>query len=111
MTFHCCCRWLWFLYIFRASFFARVQYLHFIAVMYMETDAPKVNGDSQTHYGQNLVNGLKKEEEIEKAAVQKLSKEHDVVLKTFRLLIADLCQQFGGGHPGYGESSHAITEC
>ncbi|OIW31452.1 putative transketolase [Coniochaeta ligniaria NRRL 30616] len=25
---------------------------------------------------------------------------HDVVLKTFRLLIADLCQQFGGGHPG-----------
>lgn len=32
--------------------------------------------------------------------VQKLSKDHDTVLKTFRLLIADLCQQFGGGHPG-----------
>ncbi|CEJ61250.1 Putative Transketolase [Penicillium brasilianum] len=32
--------------------------------------------------------------------VQKLSKEHDLVLKTFRLLIADLCQQFSGGHPG-----------
>lgn len=30
-----------------------------------------------------------------------LSSEHDIVLKTFRLLIADLCQQFGGGHPGY----------
>lgn len=29
-----------------------------------------------------------------------LSKDHDLVLKTFRLLIADLCQQFGGGHPG-----------
>ncbi|KAK6369479.1 hypothetical protein LTS17_009385 [Exophiala oligosperma] len=29
----------------------------------------------------------------------KLSKEHDLVLKTFRLLIADLCQQFKGGHP------------
>ncbi|BCS27968.1 transketolase family protein [Aspergillus puulaauensis] len=28
------------------------------------------------------------------------SSQHDVVLKTFRLLIADLCQQFGGGHPG-----------
>ncbi|KAL4923529.1 transketolase family protein [Aspergillus undulatus] len=28
------------------------------------------------------------------------SSEHDTVLKTFRLLIADLCQQFGGGHPG-----------
>ena len=29
-----------------------------------------------------------------------LSAEHDHVLKTFRLLIADLCQQFNGGHPG-----------
>ncbi|KAL3478173.1 Transketolase, thiamine diphosphate binding domain-containing protein [Aspergillus californicus] len=28
------------------------------------------------------------------------SSHHDIVLKTFRLLIADLCQQFGGGHPG-----------
>ncbi|KAL4985452.1 Transketolase, thiamine diphosphate binding domain-containing protein [Aspergillus falconensis] len=28
------------------------------------------------------------------------SSQHDIVLKTFRLLIADLCQQFGGGHPG-----------
>jgi dihydroxyacetone synthase len=25
---------------------------------------------------------------------------HPLVLKTFRLLIADLCQQFNGGHPG-----------
>ncbi|ODM14717.1 Dihydroxyacetone synthase [Aspergillus cristatus] len=32
--------------------------------------------------------------------VQRLSKDHDLVLKTFRMLIADLCQQFGGGHPG-----------
>jgi dihydroxyacetone synthase len=28
------------------------------------------------------------------------SQEHDIVLKTFRLLISDLCQQFNGGHPG-----------
>lgn len=28
------------------------------------------------------------------------SKDHDMVLKTIRLLVADLCQQFGGGHPG-----------
>ncbi|RFU81942.1 dihydroxyacetone synthase [Trichoderma arundinaceum] len=28
------------------------------------------------------------------------SKEHELVLKTFRLLISDLCQQFNGGHPG-----------
>ncbi|KAL8314390.1 hypothetical protein RB593_008156 [Gaeumannomyces tritici] len=27
-------------------------------------------------------------------------KDHDIVLKTLRLLVADLCQQFGGGHPG-----------
>ncbi|PYH49663.1 uncharacterized protein BP01DRAFT_370329 [Aspergillus saccharolyticus JOP 1030-1] len=32
--------------------------------------------------------------------VHQLFKDHDQVLKTFRLLIADLCQQFGGGHPG-----------
>ena len=31
---------------------------------------------------------------------QSLSPEHEHVLKTFRLLIADLCQQFKGGHPG-----------
>ncbi len=30
----------------------------------------------------------------------KESAVHDKVLKTFRLLIADLCQQFNGGHPG-----------
>lgn len=32
--------------------------------------------------------------------VQQLGKDHDLVLKTFRMLISDLCQQFGGGHPG-----------
>ncbi|KAE8338266.1 putative transketolase [Aspergillus flavus] len=32
--------------------------------------------------------------------VQQMSKDHDIVLKTFRMLISDLCQQFGGGHPG-----------
>src|ERR1700761_8943771 len=26
--------------------------------------------------------------------------QHELVLKTLRLLIADLCQQFNGGHPG-----------
>ncbi|KAL2862392.1 transketolase family protein [Aspergillus lucknowensis] len=32
--------------------------------------------------------------------VRDFSSQHDHVLKSFRLLIADLCQQFGGGHPG-----------
>ena len=26
--------------------------------------------------------------------------KHDLVLRVFRCLIADLCQQFNGGHPG-----------
>jgi dihydroxyacetone synthase len=26
---------------------------------------------------------------------------HDLVLRVFRSLIADLCEQFKGGHPGY----------
>ncbi|KAI2474874.1 Formaldehyde transketolase [Pyrenophora tritici-repentis] len=67
-------------------------------MMHTSQDAPELNGS--TEYGKNLVKGLKKEEQVEQASVQKLSKEHDLVLKTFRLLIADLCQQFNGGHPG-----------
>lgn len=29
------------------------------------------------------------------------TQKHDLVLKVFRCLIADLCEQFKGGHPGY----------
>lgn len=29
------------------------------------------------------------------------SDKNDLVLKIFRCLIADLCEQFKGGHPGY----------
>ncbi|KAK8128872.1 transketolase [Apiospora sp. TS-2023a] len=32
--------------------------------------------------------------------VEAEKESHDIVLKTFRLLISDLCQQFKGGHPG-----------
>lgn len=28
------------------------------------------------------------------------AKDIDIVLRQFRCLIADLCQQFNGGHPG-----------
>ena len=66
--------------------------------MHIAQDTPQVNGS--TDYGKNVVDGLKKEEKLEQSSVQKLSKEQDHVLKTFRLLIADLCQQFNGGHPG-----------
>jgi dihydroxyacetone synthase len=66
--------------------------------MHTSQDAPRVNGS--TGYGKNVVEGLKKEEKLEKSSVKKLSQEQEHVLKTFRLLIADLCQQFNGGHPG-----------
>ncbi|KAF9890549.1 hypothetical protein FE257_005680 [Aspergillus nanangensis] len=45
-----------------------------------------------------LVNGASSKSAL--PLVQQLSKDHDLVLRTFRMLIADLCQQFGGGHPG-----------
>lgn len=77
--------------------------------MHIQGDAPAAGGSSHTAYGQNVVAELKKEEKVEAKAVQKLSKEHDIVLKTFRILIADLCQQFGGGHPGY--VSIANSQC
>jgi dihydroxyacetone synthase len=32
----------------------------------------------------------------------------DRVLKTFRCLIADLCEQFGGGHPGSAMGMAAV---
>ena len=67
--------------------------------MHLAQDTTQANG--ATDYGKNVVEDLKKEEKIEQAAVRRLSSEQDHVLKSFRLLIADLCQQFNGGHPGY----------
>ena len=58
--------------------------------MHLVNDAPQVNGAGQTEYGKNVVNGLERVEHIEDTSVKELSKEHDLVLKTFRLLIADL---------------------
>ncbi|KAK8165514.1 Transketolase, thiamine diphosphate binding domain-containing protein [Phyllosticta citrichinensis] len=54
--------------------------------------APGVATNGHTAYGEALVDRVLQE--------AKLSPEHDHVLKAFRLLIADLCQQFNGGHPG-----------
>lgn len=59
---------------------------------------PQLNGHAG--YGGSVKDALAQEERIEHASVQKLSKDHDIVLKTFRLLIADLCSQFAAGHPG-----------
>jgi dihydroxyacetone synthase len=67
--------------------------------MHLSQDSPSNSG--ATEYGKNVVEGLVNEEKLEFSAVRNLTKEQDHVLKTFRLLIADLCQQFNGGHPGY----------
>lgn len=56
--------------------------------------------NGHTAYGETLVDRVLEEAKVEKNAVAKLSPEHDHMLKVFRLLIADLCQQFNGGHPG-----------
>lgn len=37
---------------------------------------------------------------VEKTVDNDAQSKHPLVLQSFRLLIADLCQQFGGGHPG-----------
>lgn len=51
-------------------------------------------------YGKVMVGGLLEEKRHSRCST-KITNEQDMVLKTFRLLVADLCQQFGGGHPGY----------
>ena len=61
----------------------------------------ETNGDSESiAYGANVVNGLLKQGLENQNVIRKLSAEEELVLKSFRLLIADLCQQFNGGHPG-----------
>lgn len=67
--------------------------------MHFAQETTQANG--ATNYGKNAIEELKQEEKIEQAAVRKLTDEQDHVLKSFRLLIADLCQQFNGGHPGF----------
>jgi dihydroxyacetone synthase len=54
----------------------------------------------QPSYGKATVDGILAEAEAESASLAKLTSDQEHVLKTFRLLIADLCQQFKGGHPG-----------
>ena len=49
-----------------------------------------------TDYGHEAADKI-----LEKTAGNDAKSKHPLVLQSFRLLIADLCQQFGGGHPGY----------
>jgi hypothetical protein len=58
-------------------------------ILHLAENATQANGSS--HYGKNVVKELQGEEKIEQAAVHNLSGEQDHVLKTFRLLTAELC--------------------
>lgn len=48
-----------------------------------------------TEYGHETVDNI-----LEQTVDGDAKSKHPLVLQCFRLLIADLCQQFGGGHPG-----------
>jgi dihydroxyacetone synthase len=59
-----------------------------------------INSDGYSISGKVISKRKLSQATTESWAAAGLSEEHDLVLKTFRLLIADLCQQFKGGHPG-----------
>jgi hypothetical protein len=59
-----------------------------------------INNDGYSPSGKIVSPRRLSQATTESWAAASLSKEHDLVMKTFRLLIADLCQQFKGGHPG-----------
>jgi dihydroxyacetone synthase len=66
----------------------------------------QMDGDSQ--YGLGAAKGMLMQQNKEAKAVLKLSHEQELTLRTIRLLIADLCQQFNGGHPGYVKCSRGV---
>lgn len=59
-----------------------------------------VSQDRLEESGRIISKNTLEAEKTKSDASSHLSAEHDLVLKTFRLLIADLCQQYKGGHPG-----------
>lgn len=67
------------------------------------TEVQTLNVSGSTPYGKAAVNGLLKSESKPTAPKQNSKEDVQLVLQSFRLLIADLCQQFG-----MGSSSHSI---
>lgn len=59
-----------------------------------------IQDDGSSQSGKGISNRRMSEANTKSWNAAHISSEHDIVLKTFRLLIADLCQQFRGGHPG-----------
>jgi len=74
-------------------------------------DVQMSNGHVKTTpYGENMTNGLLKKEHIPSAPSGKNTSpdEIQIVLQSFRLLVADLCEQFNMGHPGSAIGMAAI---
>jgi dihydroxyacetone synthase len=65
----------------------------------------QTNGSS---YGDATVNGILKDSHKPSAPSSTSREDMDLVLQSFRLLIADLCQQFNMGHPGGAMGMAAI---
>ncbi|KAJ4319705.1 hypothetical protein N0V94_003764 [Neodidymelliopsis sp. IMI 364377] len=63
---------------------------------------PGINGatNGSTAYGEVAADKIIKDEHKPTAPSQTSEQDMQLVLQSFRLLIADLCQQFGMGHPG-----------
>lgn len=61
------------------------------------------NGTNGTTVPMALVpsNGVKGANGVSSYTKLQGSETIDIVLRSFRCLIADLCQQYNGGHPGY----------
>jgi len=74
-------------------------------VIWKNTMAPTATKDIVNEDGTSTSGKIVSKRRISQATASSwsaagLSEEHRLVLTTFRLLIADLCQQFQGGHPG-----------
>ena len=61
------------------------------------TEVQTFNVSGSTPYGKAAVHGLLKSESKPTAPKQNSKEDVQLVLQSFRLLIADLCQQFGMG--------------
>lgn len=63
--------------------------------------APTLELNERASVDKVLVKSLPKNGSTSTARLElESSEKHDRVLKVFRAFIADLCQQFNGGHPG-----------
>jgi len=63
--------------------------------------APNGTTNGSTSYGEAVVDGLLEKASTPSAPSKSSIEDVQLTLQSFRLLIADLCEQFGMGHPGF----------